>query len=192
MSGFVPGKVIKEFQTKKGHTAVLMYPKWESVADMLALINEISKEDTFLSVAGEEFSTKEEAEFMASLFVGMETGDKMYVQCWIDGKLAGGSSIFRKTEAKTRGEHIGQFGLLVAADFRDEGVGFELAKATMEEAIKNLAGLKVITLGCFADNPRALHLYEKLGFKEYGQVPNGIFRKRQNSCVDEVLMAYQV
>jgi hypothetical protein len=49
MSNFIPGKVIKTFITKKDTEVTIRYPKWEDLDEMTRYINEISKEDTFVT-----------------------------------------------------------------------------------------------------------------------------------------------
>jgi len=56
----------------------------------------------------------------------------------------------------------------------------------IKKAIKNIKELKVITLECFTTNTIAISLYQKLGFKEYGRLPQGL--KRRGKFVDETLM----
>ncbi|MEK7119576.1 MAG: GNAT family N-acetyltransferase, partial [Patescibacteria group bacterium] len=53
--------------------------------------------------------------------------------------------------------------------YRQEGIGYQLLSTLIEEGKK--AGLKLLILHCFENNDRALHLYEKLGFKRAGLVP---------------------
>lgn len=45
------------------------------------------------------------------------------------------------------------------------------------EAEKNIYNLRIIYLGCFANNVVALNLYKELGFMEYSRLPEGIFYK---------------
>ena len=47
----------------------------------------------------------------------------------------------------------------------------------LEEAEKNLLGLKSIVLGVMANNPIALNLYKEFGFIEYGTLPEAFFYK---------------
>ena len=60
-----------------------------------------------------------------------------------------------------------------------------MMKITLAEG-KKLPSLQMVTLGVYANNPRAIHLYKKLGFKNYGTVPKAIHHK--GKYVDEILM----
>ena len=81
-------------------------------------------------------------------------------------------------------EHVGILGILVHPSYRNLGVG----RALMEEVIVEAArrGKKKITLSVFHTNPRAIRLYEDLGFEITGR------RKRQFNLngiyIDEVIM----
>ena len=82
--------------------------------------------------------------------------------------------------------HVGDFGITVARGFRNQGIGSLLLKCVLEEANKNLPGLKIITLRVFANNPVARKLYRKFGFKEFGLLPNGT--RHREKFVDLVYM----
>ena len=59
-----------------------------------------------------------------------------------------------------------------------------MLKVLLEEAKK--VGIKILKLWVFANNPRAIHTYEKLGFEKFGQVPEEILYK--GKYVDHILM----
>ena len=46
--------------------------------------------------------------------------------------------------------------------------------------------LRMLELSCFANNPRALNLYEKMGFREVGRIPGKYFYK--GGYIDSVEM----
>jgi RimJ/RimL family protein N-acetyltransferase len=47
-------------------------------------------------------------------------------------------------------------------------------------------GLEMLTLTAFASNKRAIHVYEKAGFKQVGVVPKAFLK--DNLYVDQVIM----
>ena len=51
---------------------------------------------------------------------------------------------------------------------------------------KDSLGLKLLTLTVFANNPRARNLYNKVGFKEAGIIPNSIYYKGE--YIDQIMM----
>jgi RimJ/RimL family protein N-acetyltransferase len=52
------------------------------------------------------------------------------------------------------------------------------------------AGLKTIELEVFANNPRAIHVYERTGFREAGRIPKKMVRNGR--FIDSIVMATQL
>ncbi|MFX1314529.1 MAG: GNAT family N-acetyltransferase [Promethearchaeota archaeon] len=81
--------------------------------------------------------------------------------------------------------HVGILGIIVKRKYRDLGIGTKIIDIAIRES-KKLNNKEKITLSCFSNNERALHLYDKLGFKIVG------IRKSQfyldSKYYDEVLM----
>lgn len=63
--------------------------------------------------------------------------------------------------------HQTEFGVIVAPEHRGKGVGTELLKNLMHLA-KDQFKIELIHLQVYSENP-AIHLYSRLGFKEFGQ-----------------------
>jgi RimJ/RimL family protein N-acetyltransferase len=59
--------------------------------------------------------------------------------------------------------HVGTLGMGVQADYRRQGLGERLLRATVEHALRN--GIYRIALEARADNAAAIRLYEKVGFR---------------------------
>lgn len=62
--------------------------------------------------------------------------------------------------------HRGTLGMGIVPGYRGQGLGTRLIKATLDAA--RAAGLRRIELDVHADNPRAIALYEKVGFVREG------------------------
>jgi ribosomal protein S18 acetylase RimI-like enzyme len=60
--------------------------------------------------------------------------------------------------------YVGIFDVVVKEDLRGKGYGREIVGAIMAEAAKR--GVKKSYLQVMINNPAALHLYEKIGFRE--------------------------
>lgn len=76
---------------------------------------------------------------------------------------------------KYKVQHRAEFGVSVAKEFWGLGIGRALMDACIECAKK--AGYVQLELNVVAENKRAISMYEKAGFKEYGRNPKG-FRSR--------------
>lgn len=63
-------------------------------------------------------------------------------------------------------DHVGSLGIGVLADYRGQGIGEALIRATLQQA--RIKGLTRIELTVFENNKPAISLYEKLGFVAEG------------------------
>jgi RimJ/RimL family protein N-acetyltransferase len=102
--------------------------------------------------------------------------------CEGDGAWAGICAFSRDPSPKTR--HLASFGAMYVRDgYRGKGVGDALIHAAMAEAAK-IVELVVLTVN--AENPRAIALYVRHGFREYGRVPRAL--KIDDRYYDEIEM----
>jgi RimJ/RimL family protein N-acetyltransferase len=85
-------------------------------------------------------------------------------------------------------KHHGYLGIAISRKHRDQGLGLEMMRILVKESRK--AGLKTIELEVFANNPRAIHVYEKTGFKEAGRIPKKMLRN--GKFLDSIVMAREL
>jgi ribosomal protein S18 acetylase RimI-like enzyme len=168
------GKIVFEGTTKKGTPITIRYPTKNDVQAMLDYINMLSKEQTFIRFQGEELTLEFETNYLNELLKKFTELKAVHLLVFTDNNLIGSADI--NLDEKVF-QHNGVFGITVAKDYRGEGIGTLLMEKTLEEAVKELPDLKLITLGAFATNPLAIQMYEKFGFKEYGTLPEGIVHK---------------
>ena len=95
-------------------------------------------------------------------------------------------SISLKVNANPRTRHAAGIGLMVRRDFQNQGIGRAMLEKVLDLA-DNWLMLVRLELTVFADNERAVHLYESLGFEREGirrkaAVRNGVY-------MDEIAMA---
>lgn len=166
------GKVIKTFTSKKGHTIIFRYPKEEDAQAMLDFINALIAEDTFIAVHSQFKTLEEEQKFLDSIVKDMDDEKKIHLAVERDGAYIGNAEIRRGDH---RSLHVGELGIALLQEYRDEGIGSELI-ATLIDLAKKMK-LRLLTLNCFENNHRALHLYHKLGFRRGGMIPHAILYK---------------
>ncbi len=78
------------------------------------------------------------------------------------------------------------FGIAIGEKtFWDKGFGTEAARLILDYGFKQL-NLHRVTLWVYSTNPRAIHVYEKLGFKEEGRKRESEYR--EGTYCDDVLM----
>lgn len=170
-----PGQIIYRYPNKDDLKAV-----WE-------YINTISKEQTFILFQGEQITWEMEEKWLEGEL--KKIADRKAIQLFVfaDNKLIGVSGISMKEKAE---KHIGVFGITLAKNYRNKGIGTALMKNVLKEAKKNLIDLKIIILGVFENNPIARSLYEKMGFVEYGNLPKGI--RHKGKFVDHIYMYKEI
>jgi RimJ/RimL family protein N-acetyltransferase len=186
MSNFVPGAEVHRFSSKSGDEIIIRYPLWEDLDELVRYINKISREDTYITFSGETISKEEEVEYLIATYRNIEKMDSVVLFALKNGQLIGSSDIHRVFSHRRRGQHIGTFGITIEQEYREQGIGFELAKQVIEESKRKIRGLELITLDVYSENERAVKMYEKIGFTKYGELPEGL--KYKDRLVGEVKM----
>lgn len=186
MTYLLPGRIVHRFTTKKHHDVIIRYPRWEDLDQMIPYINTLSREDTYLTFSGETVTKEGEMYYLAETLKAVERGDTVYLGCFLGDTLIGSSTISRDLQARKRSFHIGIFGITVAKNYRNEGVGEVLAQVTMMEARRIITGLKLLVLNVYSPNTVAQYVYRKLGFKEAGRIPQAVLYK--GKYVDDIKM----
>jgi len=79
-------------------------------------------------------------------------------------------------------------GISVSKNHRGLGIGYEMMRTLMRESRR--AGLKSLQREVFANNARAIHVYEKAGFRLVGKIPKKIHR--DSRFFDIILMSAEL
>lgn len=176
-------KIIFEGISKKNKHMTIRYPEITDAKSMWSYINTLSKEKTFIRFQGEVISFEDEQEYLDAQLKKISQRTAIHLLTFYQDELIGisGIEMLDKTE-----RHVGLFGLSVHKNFREEGIGSLLMQLTIDEAVKNISLLEMVTLCVFSNHIIGLKMYKKHGFIEYGKLPNGI--KLENKYVDQILM----
>jgi len=164
-------KVPREFVAKDGRKVVLRKPRWEDLDDLLDFINSLVEESADI-MRETPVTKKEEAEWLERRLASIAKGETIGVVAEVDGKVVGNSEVGRRGGSMS---HVGGLGIAVKKGYRGIGIGKELMKTLIGESRK--AGLKVLVLDVFGSNTVAKSLYSKMGFKDAGRIPRGVFKK---------------
>jgi len=175
-------KSVSRFIAKDGHQVILRTLQRADLDDCIELINSLVEEGADI-VKNKKVTLEEEAEWLNGALSQMEQGEKIYVVAETDGKVIGNSEIGRRLYGYD--SHVGVMGIAIKKGFRDVGIGTEMMKALITQGQK--MGLRILMLSAFESNKRAIHVYEKLGFKKRGQIPKKFFKR--GKYVDEVIMS---
>lgn len=129
-------------------------------------------------------SIKEEKKWFTETLQKAKQNDGFAIVAEVDGKIVGATDVTTKTPQQDQ-RHVGMVGLLVREGYRSMGVGTALLTALIDKA-KEQGVYELLMLTVFSNNERARHLYRKMGFVEFGTLPNGL--KRNGQYVDEIYM----
>lgn len=88
----------------------------------------------------------------------------------VDGKIVGSAGV-AAVGGRRKVLHRARFGISVLKDYWGLGIGRVLMEASIDCARR--AGYTQLELEVVADNERALSLYRRVGFEEYGRNPRG-------------------
>ena len=175
------GQIIYKGKTKKGKDILIRFPQKSDTLALLRYMNTLSKERTFIRFQGEQLTLKEEDKYLKDFLKKLEENKAIKLLAFMENKLVGVTDINLQDKTST---HVGLFGITVAKDYRGEGIGKLLMNLVIQEAKRNIIDLKIVTLGCFANNKGACMMYKNFGFVEYGSLPEGI--KHQGNYVDHL------
>lgn len=172
---------------KDGTTALLRSPEAADAEQMRDYLRQTAAETHFMIRYPEEVAddTADEETFLENI---LKSPREVMIGVFIGDGLAGDCALSCVNDRiKTR--HRGSVGIALKEKYWGLGIG----RILMEEIIAQAAafGYEQIELGVFADNERALHLYESLGFERWGVTKNA-FRLIDGTCIDEILMGLPV
>lgn len=171
------GKIYRQFKASNREEVTLRTLKWEDLDDCVRFINDlVGEKDRHLNLgimADRKQTREEESEWLARQLVGIEAERIISVVAEVRGHLEGNGSVTRGSYDDTW--HHGNLGIAISKNYRDLGIGLQMMRTLVRESRK--AGLETIQLEVFANNPRAIHVYEKTGFKITGRIPKKMHRK---------------
>lgn len=176
-------KCVFSGQTKTGKDILIRYPSVTDVASMWSYINTISNERTFVRFQGEVISAEDEKKYLLSQLEKIAKRRSVLLLCFHEQKLVGMASIEMRSRTN---QHVGALSISVSKNFRGEGIGSLLMKSAMNEAIKRMPSLEIITFCVFSNNIVGRKMYKNFGFVEYGVLPNGV--KLEEGYADRILM----
>ncbi|MGG1575136.1 N-acetyltransferase family protein [Fictibacillus sp. NRS-1165] len=136
----------------------------------------------FLATSPEEFKTtlEEEKEWIAS-----HEQHGLLLVAEVQEKVIGLLNFQLSTRKKF--SHQGMFGMSIQEPYTEQGIGSSLLQHLLEWAKKD-ERVEKISLEVFSNNKRALHLYEKFGFKEEGRRKKNA-KLRPGHYVDDIYMS---
>ena len=148
----------------------------------------LTHEETDFLLTYPEENTFDAAEEGAYLKQKEESPNEIEIVAFVGGKVAGTAGI-EAIGTRQKNKHRAEFGVAVARAFCGLGIGRALLAACIDCAKR--AGYEQLELDAVAENGRALLMYEKAGFVEFGRNPRG-FKKKDGSYQELVYLRLEL
>jgi len=174
----------EEFTAKDGRTLLLRKPRWGDLDGLLDFMNSLVREQAPINQV-DEISRSEQIEFLARRLSSIESDRVIQLVAEENGKIVGNADL---TKLSGRECHVGKLGVAVRSGYRRIGIAAKLIETLIHQAEKQR--IKIILLAVYESNLPALALYRKLGFKEVGRTPKGVYWKGR--YIDDVRMAKEI
>jgi len=137
---------------------IYVRPSFDLVPDYLEMVNDIDNVARFIGERSEPLTEQQEIDYIkdkmdnnATMFSMLEKGTNKFI-----GNIEFFNRVFEEAE----------WGIVITTSMQNKGYGTEALKRSVEYGFNEL-GLTRIYLGVYVNNPRAIHVYENCGFKEY-------------------------
>ena len=124
--------------------------------------------DYLLSYPDEQSSDDEQE--ARSLEETERSGNEVELVAVIDGRIVGSAGV-SAVRRRRKVAHRARFGISILKEYWGMGIGRALMDASVDCA--RGAGYTQLELEVVADNERAVSLYRRAGFEEYGRNPRG-------------------
>lgn len=180
-------KYNKIITLKNGREALLRNGEYADGEAVFVNFNEIHAETDYLLSYPDEnsFDAQQEAEFLKEK---TESPNEIEIVAVVDGVVAGTAGI-EAVGSKCKLKHRAELGIAILKEYWGLGLGKALMEACIECAKE--AGYTQLELNAVAENERAVALYKKMGFVEYGRNPRG-FNSRVSGYQEVVYMLLEL
>lgn len=145
---------------------IYVRPSFDLVPEYLEMVNDIENVARFIGDRREPLSEKDEIDYIkdkmdndATMFSMLEKDTREFI---------GNIEFFNRTF------DAAEWGIVITTKMQNKGYGKEALMRSVEYGFNEL-GLNRIFLSVYANNPRAVHVYEKCGFKEFKRDDVDIF-----------------
>jgi len=178
------GKILRRFTVKDGREVVLRTPRWEDLDDLTEFINSLVEEGADIC-RNKKVTREEEAEWLGRRLADLENDKIFFMVAEVEGKVVANSEIDKKGGYSS---HVGGVGIGIRKGYRDMGIGTEMLRTLIAQSEE--MGLKMLTLGVFSSNDRAIRVYNKVGFRETGRIPKEIYK--DSKYIDHIIMTKEI
>ena len=177
----------KIFKLKNGATLCIRNPKASDAAALIEYLKRMFGETQFTLSEPDEFTMTVEEEVALTDKRNNSECDLALV-AEIDGKIV--SFLNFDEERKRRISHTGYFGISVLKDYWGLGIATHMMDVLLAHA-RASDKIELVLLRMHSTNEKAMSIYSKLGFVEYGRIPNEL-KFKDGTYVDTIIMGLDV
>ena len=176
----------KTVTLKDGRSVTLKSPEVSDASLLLEYIKGMSGETPFILRTPEDCTdtTEDEERFIQG---NNENPYSLMISAYYGGRIIGNCNL--KFNKRNKVAHKCELAIGIRREFWNLGLGSAMM-AALEEAAKD-HGCTIMTLLYIEGNERALRLYTKCGFTEFGRLPGGT-RMPDGTYVSDVYMMKQI
>ncbi len=146
-------------------------PTMDLVPEYLEMVNDIDNVAKYIGERREPYTEEEERDYIKDKMDNDATMFSMLEK--ESGKFIGNIEFFNRTEDEA------EWGVVITTAMQNKGYGKEALKRSIDYGFNEL-GLSRIVLVVYVGNPRAIHVYEQCGFKEYDRNEVDVFMEILN------------
>ena len=176
--------VLAEEKYELGGKEIVLRSANTDDADMLIeYLKTVTGETRFLMCEPDEvkFTTESEINFIKK---HNESDNSLLILAFVDSEYAGNCSFEGKSSSR-RTKHRAGIGIALSQRFTGFGLGRLLLEILLQKIKEQ--GYEQAELTVVDGNDRAHHLYESIGFREYGRIPNAN-KYDDGTYSDDILM----
>lgn len=176
------GFILPQYTLKNGAILTIRPAVPEDAEKILVYMNQVGGESDYLTFGKDEckLTVEQERQFVESI---QKLPSSVMLLGLIDETIISISSI--NTPSKPRLAHNADLAISVCKDYWDFGVGTYVMQELINFA-KSTKTISVVSLSVVSENQRAIHLYEKFSFSQYGLFEK--WMKVNDHYMDAVLM----
>ena len=177
----------KSVKLNNGQIFVLHSPDMFDAQQLLEHMRITSAETPFMSRYPEEITVSAESQVRFLQMIENDP-DNFMLAAYIDGRMVANSAVTRVRE-NFKCRHRANFGISLQEQVCGLGLGTVMMQEILE--IVKQTAFEQLELTVFADNVRAIRLYEKVGFMKTGILLRA-YKLKDGSYHDEVQMVYKI
>ncbi len=145
---------------------IYVRPSFDLVPQYLEMVNDIENVAKFIGERRTLLTEQDEIDYIkdkmdkdATMFSMLEKNTREFI---------GNIEFFNRVDDEA------EWGIVITSKMQNKGYGKESLKRSVEYGFNEL-DLKRIYLEVYANNPRAIHIYENCGFREYDRTDVDVF-----------------